>query len=78
MPAQYKPVWNGLSESKQNEIIRSSRMYDFTKEGVLESFWNNANLTETVVVEKQDTSIVENYQNNVAAQMKRYGKWNNV
>jgi hypothetical protein len=78
MPAQYKPVWNGLSEAKQNEIIRSSRMYDFTKEGVLESFWNNANLTETVVVEKQDTSIVENYQNNVAAQMKRYGKWNNV
>lgn len=78
MPAQYKPVWNGLSESKQNEIIRSSRMYDFTKEGVLESFWNNANLTETVVVEKQDTSIVENYQNNVAAQMKRFGKWNNV
>lgn len=76
MPAQYKPVWNGLSESKQQEIIRSSRMYDFTKEGVLESFWNNANLTETKVVEQQNTSIVENYQNSVAAQMKRYGKWN--
>ena len=37
MPAQYKPVWNGLSESKQQEIIRSSRMYDFTKEGVLDA-----------------------------------------
>lgn len=77
MPAQYKPVWNGLSESRQQEIIRSSRMYDFTKEGVLESFWNNANLNETIVKESNTTNdVVMNYQSNVAAQMKRFGKWN--
>ncbi len=35
MPAQYKPSWELLNEDQQNEIVRSSRMYDFTKDGVL-------------------------------------------
>ena len=39
MPNEYRPTWQMLDESRQNEIIRSSRMYDFTKPGVLESFW---------------------------------------
>ena len=39
MPNEYRPTWEMLDESRQNEIIRSSRMYDFTKPGVLESFW---------------------------------------
>ena len=39
MPNEYRPTWQMLDETRQNEIIRSSRMYDFTKPGVLESFW---------------------------------------
>lgn len=76
MPNQYKPLWNGLSESKQNEIIRSSRMYDFTKEGVLESFWANADLTEVKTTKvNESVDVISNYHNNIAEQMKRYGKW---
>jgi hypothetical protein len=76
MPAEYAPIWNGLSESKQDEIVRSSRMYDFTKEGVLESFWSNADLTEKPVKQvNESVDIINNYHNNVAAQMKRFGKW---
>jgi hypothetical protein len=76
MPAEYAPVWNGLSESKQNEIVRSSRMYDFTKEGVLEAFWSNADLTETKqTTVNENVDVVNNYHNNIAAQMRRFGKW---
>ena len=39
MPVQYAPLWESLSSEKRSEIARSSRMYDFTKKGVLESFW---------------------------------------
>ena len=53
MPSQYAPIWNGLSEAKQTEIIRSSRLYDFTKAGVLESFWANADLTDKPINENQ-------------------------
>ena len=45
MPSEYKPLWEMLDESRQDAIIRASRMYDFTKEGVLESFWANQDLT---------------------------------
>jgi hypothetical protein len=76
MPSQYAPVWAGLSESKQQEIIRSSRMYDFTKEGVLESFWANADLSEKqVITESKTVDVVNNYHNTVADQMRRFGKW---
>ena len=40
MPVQYAPLWESLSSEKRSEIARSSRMYDFTKKGVLESFWS--------------------------------------
>ena len=40
MPVQYIPLWESLSSEKRSEIARSSRMYDFTKKGVLESFWS--------------------------------------
>lgn len=39
MPDQYRASWNMLSEARQEEIVRTSRMYDFTKDGVLENFW---------------------------------------
>jgi len=73
MPAEYQPSWNALNEEKQNEIVRMSKAYDFTKEGVLESFWAGIdfadNKVETNVNESKD--IVENHYNNVFNQMMR-------
>ena len=72
MPAQYAPQWAMLSETKQNEIIRQSRMYDFTKPGIMEKFWDTVDFNETKV--NEGTTIVApetNYQNAIAAQMRR-------
>ena len=76
MPAQYAPSWQMLNEERQNEIIRSSKMYDFTKEGVLESFWANVEFVNKKQEETKVVNVVESYHNNVASQMKRFGKWN--
>lgn len=75
MPAQYKPSWELLNEDQQNEIVRSSRMYDFTKDGVLESFWSTVNFgkkEEKAVNENVDP--VQSYQQNIFAQMMRLRK----
>ena len=75
MPAQYKPSWELLNEDQQNEIVRSSRMYDFTKDGVLESFWSNVNFgkkEEKVVNENVDP--IQSYQQNIFNQMMRLRK----
>ena len=76
MPAQYQPAWNGLNEERQAEILRSSKAYDFTKEGVLESFWAAVDFN----TEKKETKVNENldqtsgYYNNIIAQMNRLRK----
>jgi len=72
MPAQYQPAWNMLSEAKKDEVVRRSKAYDFTKEGVLESFWANVKFVEPTVNEaKTDKNVVSNYQSMVAEQMKK-------
>jgi len=74
MPAEYRPSWELLDEAAQQNIIRSSKMYDFTKDGVLESFWANVDFgkkaeeTKPVVESKNP---IENYQNSIIANMKR-------
>ena len=75
MPAEYMPSWQMLNEERQSEIIRSSKMYDFTKEGVLESFWANVKFVNEKKEEQKTVDVIESYHNNVAAQMKRFGKW---
>ena len=75
MPAQYAPSWQMLNEERQDEIVRSSKMYDFTKQGVLESFWASVDFVNEKKEEIKTTDIVESYHSNVAAQMKRFGKW---
>ena len=71
MPSQYQPSWNTLNEERQNEIIRTSKAYDFTKEGVLESFWANVDFNEKPIVENKNQDIVSNYHNGIFAQMMR-------
>ena len=72
MPAAYRPSWELLTEARQQEIIRSSKMYDFTKEGVLESFWANVNFSkdEPKQVNENHNDPVNSYQNNIVARMK--------
>jgi len=75
MPAEYQPSWNTLNEERQNEIIRTSKAYDFTKEGVLESFWSSvdfSNNKEVKVDESKDA--IDTYHSAIAAQMNRLRK----
>ena len=70
MPAQFKPSWEMLDEARQEEIVRSSRMYDFTKEGVLESFWANQDFEKKTKENIQENlNPSEQYQNNIVNQM---------
>lgn len=75
MPAEYLPSWNMLNESRQEEIVRSSKMYDFTKEGVLESFWNSVDFEKKEEPVKESKDIINDYHNNVFAQMMRLRKY---
>lgn len=74
MPAEYKPLFEGLSEDRKNEIIRQSRMYDFTKNGVLESFWAGIDFNKAPEqpVNEQKGDVINDYQSMIAAQMKRF------
>lgn len=55
MPNQYRPMWEGLNDDTKSAIAKHSRMYDFTKPGVLEKFWANQNLTaETLISESKE------------------------
>ena len=74
MPAEYLPSWQLLDEAAQQAIIRSAKMYDFTKEGVLESFWANVDFgkkTEETKPVVESKNPIENYQNSIIANMKR-------
>ena len=75
MPAQYKPQWEMATESKKEDIIRRSKMYNFTKAGVLESFWSTVDFNETPVVESKTTANnMDSYHANIFAQMKRFAR----
>ena len=75
MPAQYQASWNMVSENKKNEILRTSRMYDFTKNGVLESFWANVDFSENKdEVIKESKNLISDYHSSIVAQMNRLRK----
>lgn len=73
MPAQYQPSWNALNEEKQDEIVRTSKAYDFTKEGVLEKFWESVDFNAKAEVEapKANQDIQESYYSKIFNQMNR-------
>jgi len=72
MPAEYTASWELLDEARQQEIIRTSKMYDFTKEGVLESFWANVDFNKTTKTERinENNNPVDNYQMNIVNRMR--------
>ena len=66
MPAEYRPSWELLNEDRKNEIVRQSRMFDFTKDGVLENFWANVDFTkETPKFVTETSNDVKELQNRV-------------
>jgi len=75
MPAQYKPSWELLDEARQEEIVRSSKLYDFTKAGVLESFWANVEFNKKEEKIEENLNPIQKYHNTIAEQMRRIGKW---
>ena len=59
-------------ERKQlkQEIARQSKMYDFTKQGILESFWAGVKFNNTLITESNDpTAQMSNYHSGIYAQM---------
>ena len=74
MPPEYVPSWNMIDEARKDEIVRSSKMYDFTKEGVLESFWGSVDFEKKQEVIKESKDIIADYHSNVFAQMMRLRK----
>ena len=72
MPNEYRPMFEGLSEQKKDEIALQSRAYDFTKTGVMESFWAGIDFNEKPVQninENYNQNPVDNYMSSIAAQM---------
>ena len=72
MPNEYRPMFEGLSEQKKDEIALQSRAYDFTKTGVMESFWASIDFNEKPVQninENHNQNPVDSYMTSIAAQM---------
>jgi len=70
MPAQYRPMWESLNTERKVEIARQSKMYDFTKQGILESFWAGVKFENNKPV-NEAVDVVGNYHAGIAAQMRR-------
>ena len=74
MPDQYRPQWEMISEAKQLEIIQRSRMYDFNKNGVLESFWANIDFEAKPINESVQVAPERTYHNNIFSMMEKLRK----
>jgi hypothetical protein len=91
MPAQYKPLWNNLTESRKNEILAESTRYSLVTGYQINNFWQTRDLrskqveieriNETVSAVKQSTenraySVNENYLENFKSQLEnRFAKY---
>jgi hypothetical protein len=71
MPAKYRPMWESLNDARKIEIARQSKMYDFTKMGILESFWAGVKFENKPTQITESVNVVNNYHNSIAAQMKK-------
>ena len=70
MPAQYRPMWESLSTDRKIKIARQSKMYDFTKQGILESFWAGVKFENNKPV-NESVNVIGNYHADIVAQMRK-------
>lgn len=91
MPAQYRPLWNNLTESRKKEIVAESTRYSLVTEYQINNFWQTRDLrskqveieriNETVSAVKQSTenkaySVNENYLESFKSQLEsRFAKY---
>ena len=68
MPAEYQPKWAMLTEAQQQDIIRRSKMYNFTKPGVLESFWSTIDFEQKQITENKE-EVIDTYHSGIFRQM---------
>ena len=76
MPNEYRPMFEGLSDEAKDQIALQSRAYDFTKTGVLESFWSSIDFREKpaqTITENHNDNPQDAYMSNIAAQMMALG-----
>lgn len=72
MPLQYRPMFEALDENRQEEIVCSARMYDFTKPNALESFWANQDFNVVKINESANNNVEQNpAANNVIVSMRK-------
>ena len=72
MPLQYRPLFEALDENRQEEIVCSARMYDFTKPNALESFWANQDFNVIKINESANNIQEQNpAANNVITSMRK-------
>ena len=73
MPNEYRPMFEGLSDQKKDEIALQSRAYDFTKAGVMESFWAGIDFNEKPKeqLNENHNDVQVNFASSIAAQMMR-------
>ncbi len=71
MPNEYRPMFETLSDEKKDAIALQSRAYDFTKNGVLESFWANVDFSKATPVNEGNNpeNMPNNFMNSIAQQM---------
>ena len=71
MPNEYRPMFETLSDEKKDAIALQSRAYDFTKNGVLESFWANVDFSKATPINEDKTpeSMPNNFMSSIAQQM---------
>lgn len=72
MPDQYRPMFEGLSDAKKDQIALQSRAYNFTTPGVMEQFWASIDFNEKPIVENNVQNVQESYADMVAKQMMAY------
>lgn len=77
MPANYRPLWEALSDEKKDAIIRESRMYDMTKKDAVAKFWSTRQLTAETIVESRakepESNVINNPKSGIFKQMKQLG-----
>ena len=58
MPEEYRPKWNLASKIVKESIASKSKLYDFSKEGVLESFWEKIQWDEPKAIINESSKTI--------------------